>query len=104
MKKFICNKCENKYVTTDGVRKHARKNHGDWVKFLKPIDYCTPCEPYILNFKDLKKLLYPIKPIKKIDNYEIMNILTLGNDYYKDLPDPTIQNENDPDTWISNLE
>ena len=114
MTNFICNKCEKKDVTTDGVRKHARKHHGQWVTFLKPVDYCRPCEPSF-NFKDLRKLLYPLKSIRKMNDYEIMTLLTLGNDYDKDkdllypkiqdpkIQDPKIQDENDPDTWISNI-
>ena len=44
-KKFAClyPGCNNTYASTDGVRKHARKQHGDWVKNKLPNDYCRPC-------------------------------------------------------------
>jgi len=29
---YLCRKCNREYASTDAVRKHARQNHGDWLK------------------------------------------------------------------------
>jgi len=64
---FFCNKCYRRYASPDGVRKHANKKHTEWIKYLKPFSYSTPCDgvtEWIILTKDewisrVKPLVYP---------------------------------------------
>lgn len=104
MKHYKCNKCGNKYVSTDGVRKHARNKHGDWVKKLKPTDYCTTYQPYNFNFKELISLLTPLPPIVSMTDNEILTLLTLGNHYFKEITQRKIIEDNElVEEWFSQL-
>lgn len=39
LKRFKCRRCGKIYASTDGVRKHARKRHKDWIEHLPPSEY-----------------------------------------------------------------
>lgn len=44
-KTFECAKCgRGPFKRTDGVRKHARRSHGDWVLLLTPSEFARPCK------------------------------------------------------------
>ena len=44
--KYECNfaGCNKRFASTDGVRKHARKSHGEWVCNLSPQEYARSIE------------------------------------------------------------
>ena len=68
---YVCNKCMKKYASTDGVRKHSRNKHLEWISFLKPKQYCTEIKS-LFDSDELQKLLEPIinilTSIKIFDN------------------------------------
>ena len=68
--KYVCNKCMKKYASTDGVRKHSRKKHLEWISFLKPKQYCTEIKS-LFDSDELQKLLEPIPPIPVPVNADI---------------------------------
>ena len=44
---YLCKRCGREYASTDAVRKHARQNHGDWLREMgqgSPLLYCTPVD------------------------------------------------------------
>jgi hypothetical protein len=101
---FKCNKCNQKYASTDGVRKHARNKHKDWVNSLKPTDYCTRYQPYNFSFKELITLLTPLPPIYSMTDDEILTLLTLGHHYIKELTQHKLIEDNElVEEWFSQL-
>ena len=82
--KYVCNKCMKKYASTDGVRKHSRKKHLEWISFLKPKQYCTEIKS-LFDSDELQKLLEPIPPISEMKDSQIISILILGKNCYNTL-------------------
>ena len=99
---FVCNKCDKKYVSTDGARKHARKKHSDWIKSLKPNEYCRPYKANNFNFDftELIKLLSPLPKIYSMNDNEILTLVTLGHHCLQEL---SIKDDDLVEEWFSQL-